>query len=133
MSKVQTKNLLFLISTSLLFIFSLVLVAMSFSVADDSFGTEFGTNSDYAIILLISGVAFIYSLLVFLNKTNEKSGPIAMLVMFSIGSLYSLSVFIKAMVKGKPFMDYQLYLYIGIVALAFLTYSILLYLLKNEK
>ena len=133
MSKEQTKNLLFLISTSLLVLFSLILLTLSFSVNDDGFGTQFETNPDYAVLLMISCVAFVYSLLVFLKKTNEKTAPISMMVAFSLSSLYSLGVFIKAMVKQKPFLDYQLYFYIGIVTLAFLAYSIYSYIVVNDQ
>lgn len=146
MNKIKiAKNVAFICFSSFIFIFSLVLFILSKTDSgvynwELSNGKEFYerdiTFDNNAVIGMLIGIAFIiYSIYCFnqerKNLSNEKGHLIMINVVPLLVSFYSLSVFFKELVKSAvkhynfSYQAYQLYLYIGIVTLAFLVYGII--------
>ncbi len=127
----------------ILTIFALMLYCQSFSVENDGWGTDVSTNEDLLIGLLVSIIILTYSIINLVSKKTEEEIQFSKYVSFSVAtgliSLYSFGKFFKVLgktlSKGKEFVftDYQTYLYLGIVLLPLLVYSIFKVLEKKKK
>ncbi len=132
----------FVCFSALLVIFALVLFCQSIEVYNDGWGTDFSTNEDLLIGLIVSAIIFTYSLVKLISKKEESSLVSTKYLSMSIGatlvSLYSFGKFFKtlakALSKGQEFVfaDNQVYLYLGIVACALVVYAVFKYLDKKE-
>lgn len=139
------KHILLICFSASIFIFSLVLFILSKSDSGVynwtlSNGKEFYERDiefdKNAVIGMLIGISFIiYSIYTLLqakkNLSNEKGYLVMINIVPMLVGFYSLSVFFKELVKSGvkhyefSYAGYQLYLYIGIIALLFLAYGIL--------
>ena len=113
-------------------IISIVMFALSFSRYDDGYGTDISFDMDSVILclcgiaLLVYGISSIYA---YHKNISTKIayygafGTISVLLAF-----YPLGVFFKAISKGKPFLENQEYLYIGIIGLIMIAFLIFSYI-----
>ena len=139
------KHIVFICFSATIFIASLVLYILSKQDSEVyswtlSNGKEFYERDiefdKNAVIGMLVGVSFIiYSIYTLLqakkNLSNEKGYLVMINIVPLLVSFYSLSVFFKELVKSGvkhyefSYAGYQLYLYIGIIALLFFAYGIL--------
>ncbi len=115
---------------------SIAFIALSFGYADDGYGTDISFNMDY-VVFLLCGIAMlcysIYSVIGYYKNKNLKMayysafGVISVLLAF-----YPLGVFFKAMSKHKPFLEYQEYLYIGILGIGLIAYLLFQFLSDQQ-
>lgn len=115
---------------------SIVMFSLSFEIYDDGYGTDISFDMDY-IVLMCCGIALlIYGILDIISYRRQKSTKIAVYSCFgvisSLLSFYPLGVFFKAISKGKPYLENQEYLYIGIIGLLMLAYIIFSYLSTSK-
>lgn len=132
------KNIALVVGSSLAFIFAFVGFVQSYSY-DDSWGIEIKFDKDYLALMLTCVVLIIYSVYVLYMDIKAKTkNPLANLTSIGLISAitfcYPLGVFFKelakALSKGNDFAytDYQWYLYLSIIGLAFLVYAIISYI-----
>ena len=124
-------------------LFALILFCQSFQVYDDGWGTDVSSNEDLLVGLIVSIIVLTYSIINLVSKKTEDEIAFNKYISFSVASglisLYSFGKFFKnlakAISKGKEFVyaDYQNYLYLGIVLLPLLIYSIFKVLEKKKK
>ena len=117
---------------ALIVIISIVMFSLSFEIYDDGYGTDISFDMDY-IVLMCCGIALlVYGILDVISYRRQKSTRIAFYSCFgvisSLLSFYPLGVFFKAISKGKPYLENQEYLYIGIIGLFMLAYILFSYL-----
>jgi len=127
----------------ILTLFALILFCQSIQVNDDGWGTDVSSNEDLLVGLLVSIIVLSYSILNLVTKKTEEEIAFNKYVCFTTAtgliSLYSFGKFFKnlakAISKGKDFVyaDYQIYLYLGIVLIPLLIYSIFKVLEKKKK
>lgn len=124
-------KILFIVLGAVLFLTSLSLFIQSIYVYDGGFEA----NQDYVVSMLISAIILVYTIYNLKGKKLREAKNYVILSTSIIISAYSLGKFIKALVKGKKFVDNQVYLYAGLVALVLLLIGIFEYLdiKKNNK
>lgn len=136
MSKLKLSSYILLLSANVFSLaISLYYYIVSFSFYSDEYGTDISFNSDYVILLLVLSLSLGYLIYLLINdlKNNKiKFNYIIPSTQMGILSFYSLGVFFKQMNKNKPFMDYQIYLFFGIVTLILMAYFIVRYFLKSQ-
>ncbi len=119
------------------FIFSLVKYILSFEYYADEYIVDISFNSDYIVAMLISivlAVCGILQLVALKNKKENKLIPIySGLLISSVLTLYFLGYLFKQLNKGKLFVDYLNYFFVGIVGLGILCYFIFNYLENRKK
>ena len=126
------KQILYVFLASVLVITSLSVYILSISVYEGGFDA----NVDYLVIMIVSIIFLVYCIYAIVKSEKDLTIPriITLALTSAIGGLYTLGVFFKALnkaiVKGKEFIytDYQLYLYIGIVALTLTAIAVFQYL-----
>lgn len=153
MSKIRlAKHIIFISFSATLFIFSLVMYILSktdsgvynwtLSNGKEFYEQDISFNMDFVIGILVSLTLIMFGIYNFIqdkkNLDNKKGIAVTITIIPLLISSYSLSTFFKALVKAsvkhKEFVYslYQSYLYIGIIALVFLAYSIL-YIIEYRK
>lgn len=136
MSKLKLSSYILLLSANVFSLaISLYYYIVSFSIYSDEYGTDISFNSDYVILLLVLSLSLGYLIYLLINdlKSNKiKFNYIIPSTQMGVLSFYSLGVFFKQMNKNKPFVDYQIYLFFGIVTLILMAYFIVRYFLKSE-
>ncbi len=126
------KDILFIILGSVLVLTSLSVYILSIVPYDGGFDASL----DYLVILICSIIFLVYCIYAIVKSERNLTIPriLTLGLCSSIGGLYSLGVFFKAMTKalakGKEFVytSYQMYLYIGIVALILTLIAVFEYL-----
>ncbi len=126
------KQILYVFLASVLVLTSLTVYILSI----EAYEGGFDANVDYLVIMIVSIIFLTYCIYSIVKSDKNQIMPriITLALTSSIGGLYSLGVFFKALnkaiVKGKEFIytDYQLYLYIGIVALTLTAIAVFQYL-----
>lgn len=133
MNKSLKRYIALIILGVILIIFNLVMYINSYSFYKDEYGTDISFNSDYLVALIISVIFLIYNVFGFLNKNNLKE---YFIILGGISSLfvclYSNGCLLKALNKSESYIDYQNYLYIGVLSLGFFLYF-LLYYFENKR
>lgn len=136
MSKLKLSSYILLLSANVFSLaISLYYYIVSFSFYSDEYGTDISFNSDYVILLLVLSLSLGYLIYLLINdlKNNKiKFNYIIPSTQMGILSFYSLGVFFKQMNKNKPFVDYQIYLFFGIVTLILMAYFIVRYFFKSQ-
>lgn len=133
MNKSLKRYIALIILGVILIIFNLVMYINSYSFYQDEYGTDISFNSDYLVALIISVIFLIYNVFGFLNKNNLKEYFIILGVISSLFvCLYSNGCLLKALNKSESYIDYQNYLYIGVLSLGFFLYF-LLYYFENKR
>ena len=137
MNKIASKITLVCFA-GILTLFALILFCQSFQVYDDGWGTDISSNEDLLVGLLVSIIILSFSILNLVTKKSEeelaKNKYISFTVATGLISLYSFGKFFKALAKaiskGKEFVfaDYQVYLFLGIVLLPLVVYSVFKFL-----
>lgn len=127
------KNILFVALGAVLFITSLVLFIQSFSAYGDEYGSGFDANLDYVVAMIISLIILFAAIYNLVKKDIKNILPTVTISIALISSGYSLGLFIKKLVKGGKFVDYQTYFYFGIVALILLAIGVFQYLINKSK
>lgn len=120
------KKIIVLIIGLFISILSLCFMIKSFTIYDDGYGTDISFDMDMVIFLIIGIAICIYAITCF-KVTNQQSFYITAIVISTLISLYPLGTFFKAIAKNKPFIDYQNYLYLGIIGALTLIYFLLGY------
>lgn len=126
------KQILYVFLASVLVLTSLTVYILSI----EAYEGGFDANVDYLVIMIVSIIFLTYCIYSIVKPDNNQIMPriITLALTSSIGGLYSLGVFFKALnkaiVKGVEFVytSYQLYLYIGIVALTLTAIAVFQYL-----
>ncbi len=113
------------------FIISLILYIKSYELYQDEWGTDISFNTDYLVALMLSILIIVYGICS-IKKLFEIKLFIK-LVSSSILTFYSLGIFFKAISKGKEFVSFQNYLYIGLVAGCFLGSFIINFINKKSQ
>ncbi len=113
-----------------LLIFFIVKYAKSFGIYDDGYGTEIYSDPDWLVLCIVDLFMLSYGLYslrqIYKNEIIKQNfSTFICLSISAIASFYPLGVFIKAMVKGKKYVDNQWYLYIGLFGTILLCLSII--------
>ena len=116
---------------------SVSLFILSFEIYNDGYGTDISFNLDM-IIFFICGVAIlVYGIYSIYAYKKHLSMLFAYYASFSVITVlltfYPLGVFFKALAKGKSFVEYQEYLYLGVFGFIILIYLIFSYLCDLRK
>ncbi len=125
------RKILFILIPSIVFITSLALYAQSI----EGYEGGFDANFDYVIVMAISliWVGFGVFLVVKPNEDTFNAKLLSVVVTGAIFGFYSLGLFFKGLAKHKEFSGIQIYLYAGLVGVAILAYSIVLYFENKKK
>ncbi len=119
------------------FIFSLVKYILSFEYYADEYIVDISFNSDYIVAMLISIVLAACGILLLVTLKNKKENkfiPIySGLLISSLLFFYPLGYLFKQLNKGKLFVDYLNYFFVGIVGLGILCYFVFNYLETRKK
>lgn len=119
------------------FIFSLVKYILSFEYYADEYGTDISFNSDYIVAMLISIVLAVCGILLLVALKNNKENKLipiySGLLISSLLFFYPLGYLFKQLNKGKLFVDYLNYFFVGIVGLGILCYFVFNYLETRKK
>ena len=131
------KNISVVIIGFISFVFSLTKYIMSYEYYKDEYGTDISFNNDYFVAIIISLVILICGIWMIINFKKEKELKMISiyggLVISTLVTFYPLGVLFKQLNKGKPFVDYLNYLFIGIVGLSVLIYFIFSYFEKKKE
>ncbi len=117
-----------LIKRCLLVGLSLILIIVSLTMFSLSFQNENDVSFDMdSVVIFLCGLSFlcygIYSIYAYKKKISCKTAYYgAAFVTSALLAFYPLGVFFKAMAKGKPFLENQEYLYVGILGVVLLIY-----------
>lgn len=121
----------------ILIIISLTMFSLSFQNENDGWGTDVSFDMD-SVVIFLCGLSFlcygIYSIYAYKKKISCKTAYYgAAFVTSALLAFYPLGVFFKAMAKGKPFLENQEYLYVGILGVVLLIYLGFSYLADTYK
>ena len=111
------KKILFVLAASLLTLVLLVVFIKSFYVDDDGYGTTYGSNLDYFVLLVIAVCVLIYSITYLLNKNTKKVFYTTFGIATCLGSLYPLGLYFKNLAKGKDTFTLDSFFSYGLVEL----------------
>lgn len=137
------KNILFVIATSLLVIFSIVMWAQSFDNSKWESSSKIKFSEEYVVYLVIS-ISFlvlsIYNLYVDLKgiSFNKNVGYGSLLAATGVFSLYKLTLFFNEVFDpyregAFDFKANQINLYLGLVSLVLLAYIIVAFIQNTKK
>lgn len=129
----KTANILFVAAMAFAVVVNIVLLALSFEVYDDGYGTSYSCNENYIASLIIFIALLVFAVMNFLGNGNAKVGFGTLLVVSGTLAFFPLGKFFKAMSKGEAYTDNQTMLYIGIVGLLLFAYSAIHLILISKK
>ena len=101
-------------------IYFIIEYAKSFGVYDDGYGTEIYSDADWLVLSISAILLLIFAIYSTIQAhknlpVNPNAAAFLGLTVSAIAAFYPLGVFIKAMIKGKDYLKYHWYLYIGLV------------------
>ena len=129
------KDILLIIISSLLCVFSLVFLIQSYSFYSDEWGTDISFDEDYVVALVIGAAILAYSIVNLVAKsssTKKNCYYLSFGVTSALIAFYPLGIFFKSLAK-EPYLECQAYLYVGILGLFFLRYVLMSYLSEKKK
>ncbi len=153
MNKIKlARHILFISFSAVILVFSFVMYILSktdsgvynweLSNGRQFYEQDISFNMDFAIGILVSLTLLVFGIYNLLqakkNLPSKKGIAVTITIIPMLICSYSLSTFFKALVKAGvkhkefDYTAYQTYLYIGIIALVFLAYSIL-YIIEYRK
>lgn len=130
------KDILLIIISSLLCVFSLVFLIQSYSFYSDEWGTDISFEEDYVVALVIGAAILAYSIVNLVAKsssTKKNCYYLSFGVASALIAFYPLGIFFKSLAKEVPYLECQAYLYVGIIGLFFLGYVLMSYLSEKKK
>ena len=130
------KDILLIIISSLLCIFSLIFLIQSYSFYSDEWGTDISFDEDYVVTLVIGVAILVYSIVNLVAKsssTKKNCYYLSFGVASTLITFYPLGIFFKSLAKEVPYLECQTYLYVGIIGLFFLGYVLMSYISEKKK
>ena len=127
-----TKNIINIVLGAFVLIVSLVYFIKSKEVWADEYGTDISFNSDYVVAMIIGVIISVHGVAQLLNS-NQFTSVICNITASGVICFYSLGCFFKPLMKALSknvafeFVNYQAYLYIGILTLILFAYYIVSY------
>lgn len=111
------KKILFVVAASLLTLVLLVVFIKSCYKYDDGYGTTYGSNLDYFVLLVISICVLLYAIFYLINKQSKKLFYGTFGTATFLGSFYPLGNYFKNLAKGKKGFELDRFFSYGLVKL----------------